>query len=498
MVKQVVHYLIQNYCTFGEIAIVTIMNKKISSIPKGVKASIALFFASLVTKGIAYVTTPIFTRLLTEEQYGQTSLFLSWLQILGIIAMFGLSYGVFNNGMLDYPDDRNVYAFSLLILSNIITILFSILYLGFFPVLNKWIKIDFQFAFLMSIIFLLQPAYNFWISKQRYEIKYKNSFIWSIVTVFLSSFVAVICILLVDDDFKLYARIYGAEIPLIGIYIGFYFYLAKIAGFKIKTKYWKEAITFNLPLLPHYLSIYLLSSSDKLMISFILGDAEVAYYSVAYSVAAVLTAIWSAINASLIPYTYEKCKQNNYKRIAIVTQPLLTFYALMCILLIMLAPEILALMAPKSYMNAIYVIPPIVGGVFFQVQYHVYGNIVFYHKKPKYIMFASVTATIMNLILNYIFITKYGYIAAGYTTLVCYLIQAMIDFFAMRKVTKQNVYNMKYICILSVSIILISLLSIFIYDKFFVRYLIVIVLLIMCYLFRKKFLNLIPELKYKK
>ena len=74
---------------------------KISNLSQGVKASIAFFLASVITSGIAYITTPIFTRLLMASEYGEVSVFSTWTSIIGIIAMFRLSAGVFNNGMVD-------------------------------------------------------------------------------------------------------------------------------------------------------------------------------------------------------------------------------------------------------------------------------------------------------------------------------------------------------------------------------------------------------------
>lgn len=468
------------------------------NIPKGVKASVALFLSTLVTKGIAYVTTPIYTRLLTDEQYGQASLFLSWMYLLGIVAMFGLSYGIFNNGMIDYPDDRDNYSFSLLMLSNIITLVFSALLIGFYPILSQWIRLELPYIFLLCAIFMFQPAYNFWVSRQRYELRYKGSFIWAVLSSLLSPLVAVICILLAEEDGKLFARLFGAEGLLIAIYIGFYIYLGIKAKFKVKTKYWKEALLFNLPLLPHYLSIYLLNNSDKLLISYLVGDAEVAYYSVAYSVAAALVAVWTAVNASLVPFTYEKCHSKEYKDISKVILPILTAFAVMCTLLIMLAPEIVAIMAPANYLQAIYVIPPVVGGVFFQIQYHIYGNVVFYYKKPKYLMFASFTAAIVHFVLNYFLISKYGFIAAGYVTLICYFIQAALDYVAMRRVLKEQVYDMKYIGLLSLVVTVIALFSNLTYSNAVIRYGIVAVLIILCIIFRKHLISMITALRRKK
>jgi O-antigen/teichoic acid export membrane protein len=257
-----------------------------NKISQSAKASLALLFSGIITKGIAYIATPFYTRLLTSEEFGQTSVFLTWVQVFGIIAMFCLSSGVFNNGMVDFPDRRDEYSFSMLILSNIITIIFGIVLFVLRPFISFIANIDLPLILLMLCIFLFQPAYNFWVAKQRYELKYKYVVIWSVILYIISPTVAIIAIL--NTENHLYARIFGAEVSLIVVYIGFYIYTAYKSKFKIKPEFWKVAIIFNLPLIPHYLSTYLLGSSDKIMISYLVGDEATAYYSVAYSVAAVV------------------------------------------------------------------------------------------------------------------------------------------------------------------------------------------------------------------
>ena len=66
-----------------------LLDKK-KNIPAGVKASIAFFIASLISNGISYITTPIFTRLLTSAEYGQVSVYFTCFQIFGTVAMFAL------------------------------------------------------------------------------------------------------------------------------------------------------------------------------------------------------------------------------------------------------------------------------------------------------------------------------------------------------------------------------------------------------------------------
>ena len=183
--------------------------KQVKEMPAGAKASIAFFFASLITSGIAYIVTPIYTRILTPEVYGQTTIFLTWVQIFGIIAMFCLSYGVFNNGMIDYSDNRDEYSFSMLILSNIITALFSLIILLLYPLIKDALGIDFALLVLICVLFVFQPAYNFLTERERYELRYKYIVICTIISAFASPIVAIICIILFKDD-QLYDRLFGA------------------------------------------------------------------------------------------------------------------------------------------------------------------------------------------------------------------------------------------------------------------------------------------------
>lgn len=463
---------------------------RISSVSAGAKSSFALFFANVVTTGIAYITTPIFTRLLSVAEYGQVSLFLTWQQLIGIVAMFSLSAGVFNNGMVDYPEDRSKFSFSLLILSNVITFIVSILLFIFYPLIDQYLGFDIPLLILMMVMFLVQPAYNFWTSRQKYELKYKKTVLWSIICAVISPIVAIVCLVLPNNN-HLYSRLFGSLLPLIIIYAGFYLYLARQSNFKIDFSYWKFAFLFNLPLIPHYLSVYILSSSDRLMIAHYVGEEATAFYSVAHSVGVVAMILWSAVNASLIPYTYENCKRGNYSAISKVTIPILFVISLVCLLVILLAPECVSIMATKEYMEAIYVIPPIVGSVFFQCLYFVFANILYYYKKPAYVMLASLSATGINIVLNMIFIPKYGYLAAGYTTLVSYAIQAIIDFILLKRVITRRIYDMRLICAMACVVVVIAVTSNMLYGYDGIRYTILAIVSLFLCIHRIRILSLL-------
>ena len=472
------------------------MLKKLANLSPAVKASISLFIASILTKGISFLTTPIFTRLLTPEIFGRVNVYYSWLQLFGIIAMFCLCYGVLNVGMFNNPDKRDELSFSYLILGNIITVCFAAIFFCVYPFVKNYLNISLSAAILMMVFFLFQPAYLFWLARQKFEYKYKLPLLWSSVSAVLSVATPIVLILVCNNpDNNFYYRVFGSEIALIVLHIGFYIYLGVKAKFKVDTSFWKNAILFNLPLIPHYLSAFVLSSSDKIMISYLVSEEATAYYAVAYSIATIALIIWNAIDASLMPYTFQKLKETDYKSLNKIVIPIMLVFALGCFIVILLGPEMVFLMGSKEYAEAAVVIPPVVGGVFFQIQYFLYSNVLYYYKKPKLIMVGSLIAAVSNLLLNYFCIKRFGYIAAAFTTLGCYFVQALIDYIAMRKVSKIPVYNTTALLSISGVVACVSIFSGLLYSYSIARYIILGISVIVLTIFSKKILRIFTIMK---
>ena len=440
------------------------------------------------------MTSPIFTRLLSTSEFGVVSIYNSLLTMFTILATLNLSAGVFNNGMTDYKKDRDRLSFSFLVLGNIITIIiFSVVFI-FFEQLRPILQIDKTLTALLFVTLMFQPALSFWSTRQRFEYRYKLSGFVSVAISFFSPLVAVICIHVFDN--AVYSRLFGGASVQITVYLTFYILLAYKAKGKIKISYWKYALAFNLPLIPHYLSGYVLSVSNRLLISYFIDESHAGFYSLAFSIAAIVAIIWNAANVSLLPYTYEKCEKKQYGDISKVTIPIVALYALACCFVMLFGPEVMAIMAPKSYLVSLYAIPAIVAGTFFSSLYFIFANIVFYYKKPKFVMFASVISAVANLALNFMLIPRFGFLVAGYVSLACYILQALLDYIAMRLVLKEKVYNMKLIVLIAAGVLAAFVLSSVLYGYPVLRYIFIGLLLASAVLMRKRIISIVRNMKF--
>ena len=98
------------------------MNKLLSkwkSMPDSVKSSVAFAFSVFFLKGVSFLATSAFTRIMETTEYGVLTKYNSWVSILEVFALIGMtSGGIFNSGLNDYRDDRDRYISSSLIHCN--------------------------------------------------------------------------------------------------------------------------------------------------------------------------------------------------------------------------------------------------------------------------------------------------------------------------------------------------------------------------------------------
>ena len=121
------------------------------------KASIWFVICGMLQKGIVFITTPIFTRILSKEEFGTVNIYMSWMAIITIFATLELPTGVFNKAMLKYEEDRDGYTSSSLVLASLSTIILFLIYLCFLKKINIFLGLDSAIVVLMFIDIFLQP-----------------------------------------------------------------------------------------------------------------------------------------------------------------------------------------------------------------------------------------------------------------------------------------------------------------------------------------------------
>lgn len=463
------------------------------------KAALWFLFCSILQKCISFITVPLFTRLLTTEQYGQYSLYNSWLLIFQIITTLQLTGGVFNKGMSKFGNDKDCFTSSMQGLTSLITIVCFVVYLFFHNTINRFTDLSTFITVAMFAELLVSPAMTFWMIRQRYDFNYISVIIASIGFALANPCIGLLAVYLSEE--KGIARIISCI--LVQVVFGVFFYIVNLVHGKklVCFRYWKFAIAFNLPLIPHYISTYILSQADRIMIQKYCGYSDAGIYSVAYSLALVMSVITSSINQALVPWVYRELEEKHISRINAQLNRISIFISFVIICFICFAPELIDILGGAEYASAVYAIPPIAVSLLFTFLYTLYGNIEFYYDANKFTMCVSGGGAILNIVLNAIFIPIFGYVAASYTTMICYFVFCYSHYFYMCYIMKKHgdpcVFNTKFILLLGCLLTLCGSAFSVVYKSTPVRYSIIIVALAILLGKRNDVVNMIEDMKKK-
>lgn len=466
---------------------------KYSAIPVQVKASLWFAICSILQKGLSIITVPMFTRLMTTEQYGYYTTYISWYNLLLVFTSLNLFYGVFNNAMLKYRDNRETFISSMQGLVFAVTALFFIVYLAMKDSMNELLGMNTLLVLMLFLELLVTPCLQFWMASNRYDFKYRAIVIVTLAKTIANPLLGLILVICSEEkDVARIASIVIVETIFCTIIAGVQFYRGKKFFHK---EYWIYALWFNIPLIPHYLAGQILSQSDRIMISKLVGNTAVAIYGVAYNIGLLINIFTNAINGSYTPWFYQSLEKNEYKNIRKVTRVIVLFMCAMVVILMFFGPEIISILGTHEYKEGQFCIPPVAASGFFIFLYNIYANVEFRYEKRLYVLFSSLCAAGMNLILNYIFINRYGYIAAAYTTLICYLVYCVLhSLFARLILTRNNipvsVFDRKTTILASIGVVAIAITMNILYIYTYLRYEIIILLLISFIILRRKLLSL--------
>ena len=452
----------------------------------GVKASVVYTLASLLTRGLAIITTPIFTRMMTSAEIGTVTLYNSWYSMISAVATLSLTSGGFQLAMKEYEGRRDQYMSSVLSITSLVALLIGGIYFVAPEFWKEQLGLSHELIILMIIGFLFAPARDFWLAKQRYEYKYRGVGILSFATGILASAFSVFVVVLLNSrgsDRIAEGRLFANSFVIYGTACIIWLYVFVKGKTFFSKEYWKFSLSISIPMVGYSIARQVLEVSDRTMISRFVGDSEVGIYGLLYSVSALSLLVWNAINASFVPYLYQNMeKKEKEKSIQTMASGLLGTYALAAVAITFFAPEIVKILATEEYYQAIYIAPPIAAGVFLTSVSHMYSNILLFYKKSQAIMLISITAAVTNVLLNFIFIPMYGYMAAAYTTLISYIILAggegIIAARVYRKETnrKMRVYHNSQVLTLGFLTILMSMAALLVYDNTILRYVIAILI----------------------
>lgn len=464
---------------------------------KVIKAGLGYTIGNIALKCISFFTLPIFTRLLTTEEYGLFNTYIAYESILCIFVGLSLNISI-KTAKYDFKEEYNKFLSSTLLLEVFsyigITILLNLAY----HLISPWFGFGRVILNILTLHAFGTALISFYNQKISLDYEYKNFLKLSVFNVIGNIILSVVLILFVLEQDGFLGRVLGTVIPIIiiSIYILYYFWKKEKAT--INKKYWKYGLSLSLPLIPHGISQVILASFDRIMIKNMVSDSAAGIYSFSYNIGMLMQVLYNSVETAWVPYLYEKMNAKDYKFIYDKSKIYLSLFTVIASVLLLISPEIVVIMASEEYWEAKSCVFPIILSCYFYFIYCFSANIEYYYKKTKYIPIGTTIAAILNIVLNAIFIPKFGYLAAAYTTLVTYAIYAGFHYFIQSRICREKIYDGKFFILNIIIVIFVTIIANVLLDNIIVRYCIVLISLsIIMFLFKDKIRELLKLIMKK-
>lgn len=468
------------------------------NVSPALRTSIWFAICNYLQRGTALIVVPIFTRLLTTEQYGLCNIYFAWFDIFILFTSLKLPYEGLNNGLIRHEEDKDGFTSAMLGLIAVLTCVCGLVYCLF----NRWInRLTGLTELLMVFMFLqllFQPALMLWTNRERFDFRYRWPVIVTLVSTVANPAIAIIAVL--NSQYMAEARI--ISLAMVQVFFGMICaaILLRRAKCLFRKNYWRFALRFNLPLLAYYLSQSLLNQSDQIMINYFSGSGDAAIYSVAYSAATLMQLAVSAINGAFNPWMYRKLKSGEHADVSAMAAQLCALICGATLAMTMFAPDLVAILATKEYRQAIWIIPPVSASVFFIFVYMLFANVEMYYGENRGISIISILCSIVNVALNGIFTPRFGYLAAGWTTLASYLLLAELHYILMKRACRVHgvtgeVFPARLLLVICAVVVLLTFVSMGLYTLGWIRYVVILLETAFLFVFRGRLLRLFKRMK---
>ena len=399
--------------------------KRKSRIKLPARASIWYILSSAVARSVGVLGTPIFTRLLTPAEYGMFPLYNTWLTLFSAVLTLELTGGVLIRGLQKYEGRRAEFLSVALGLCLTVSILGGAVYLALYDGVRELTGLDLTLGAVMLFHIMLNAIVSFYTAERRYCYSYKSVALINLTSAFGIPLLSIALIVL--TPYHAEARIIASAVlaGLIGIPL-----LTVILrrGRKIfDLEIWRYLLKFNLPLLPHYLSVAVIMRVGEITVERVYGVETLGKYAVSMSVGLSLTMLTGGLLSALAPWLLRRMRAAELSRIRELLYILTRGLCLVCLIILSVAPETVAIVTPPEYHECLPAVYPMALSVIPMFLSSAMTSGQMYYERSGISSLPAVLAAALSVALSLTVLPHVDYRFASVLVLFSYLVMAVLN-----------------------------------------------------------------------
>ncbi len=401
----------------------------------------------IFSRVFVFFLIPLYTQYLGKEDYSNLIMLQSVFTILSFVLAL-------NAGVFFYYYEYKTYKYKKIILTSwfyyqlvvsILLMVFLFLFSGFlsnFFIVNTANVETLKLCIALLGLQLLPYAFNTtYLNYFRIERKPKAATI----------------VVLVEDAFTLlfvYVSLVFLNNGLLGIIVSLVLARASVAVLYLpKARIFINISNFSKKLLaklveyswPFFLTsvfTWIIVSVDKFIgTQFLTNQSEVAILALAMQLTLPITILSDMIRMAIAPFVMSIRKDSDsdqsYQQIFDLSVFTSSFIS---IGLIMGTPFLTILLSDSSYLEVIFLVPLFAFAKVISIAANQFSISFSLVKKNVFIVYAIIIGGVIGVLLNLFFMKSFGYIVAGYSQIIAYLIMSAFLYFTGKKIAEMNIH----------------------------------------------------------
>ena len=321
-----------------------------------VRAAAWYFAGGAIGKAAGLIATPIFTRLLSSEEYSTLPLFMTWVGLLGTFTGIAGALGVRGRMVMESERSGEGLSAAFLGFGYLQILVCMLIYFLLHPLLSRLGAPSVGLSLLVFLELFVDCAVFNETTRLKATFGYRRCVAIGIFLSCAPIVISYIIILLFGAVGE--ARVIGTLIA--GGALSVPIILRALKRGKLYDRIvWRELFRSEMPLLPRNIAAALLFSADRLMITAFYGSSALSAYTISHSVGAVGGFIVTALSAALTPWVIRQRAARRSEGICEATDTAAMLLNLFSVLLCCIAPEVLRILAPSGYDLPLFVIAPL-------------------------------------------------------------------------------------------------------------------------------------------
>ncbi|HFI0686296.1 TPA: polysaccharide biosynthesis C-terminal domain-containing protein [Streptococcus suis] len=419
---------------------------------KLLKNTIIVALGQIGSKFSVFLLLPLYTSYLSTVEYGTVDLLNTYISLLLPIIFLQMEQAIFRF-LID--NRNNEKEKSILISTVLLTVLMqAVLLIILFLIVGKFIVNQYKHFFVANVIASMFSSLLLQTSRGL-----GDNFTYSLGSI-VSGVGTIILNILFIVFFKwgAYGMLGATFIAnlLCAIFVFLKLDIPKLFSFKAWNKTTLKSLwKYSIPLVPNALSWWIISASDRTIVSHFLGVGINGIYSASNKFSGIIVTLFSIFNMT---WTESASMSINDKDSSSyftnIINTSIKLFSTICLLFIAIMPFVFSLLITgESFSGAYYQIPILIIATLFNIVVSLFGSIYVALKKSSEIAKTSIYSAIINISLNLLFIRFIGLYAASLSTLISYFSMTIYRYFDIQKYIKVRIDLRESVTILILSVI---------------------------------------------